>query len=348
MCDASHRRLGKKKYVWTDGSWQPSGENFFIYFGNREVGAVDEQNDYIEFRVLGRGKGAELGASVGIEIDGAVFCPIHDHRGNITALVDTVTRQVHETYRYSAFGEEQLFDAAGIACASVSNPWRFASKRSDPETGFVFFGRRYYSSQTGRFLTPDPVGFSDGPNLYAYVHNSPMVLIDPYGLTAMEDAGEAGVEAGMGFGRGFLDPFKAYQDMCGQLVGLGHDLYRSDFSRFSNSSRHDVAMFASARVGEAAGIAAFILPIGKLANGIIRGGMFAIKQGYACIVAIYPIFWSVHTLRKAMIGGGVCFLFTYTYLFTSNAPFMNFMNMVGQIDGLRKSLDLIGERFPEL
>ena len=38
----------------------------------------------------------------------------------------------------------------------------------------------------GRFVTPDPVGFSDGPNLYAYVHNSPMVLVDPYGLTAVE------------------------------------------------------------------------------------------------------------------------------------------------------------------
>jgi len=84
--------------------------------------------------------------------------------------LDTATRQVHETYRYSAFGEEQLFDENNTFQDSVSNPWRFSSKRTNPETGFIFFGRRYYSSLIGRFLTPDPVGFSDGPNLYALDH----------------------------------------------------------------------------------------------------------------------------------------------------------------------------------
>lgn len=34
----------------------------------------------------------------------------------------------------------------------------------------------------GRFLTPDPAGFVDGPNLYAYVLNDPINLIDPSGL----------------------------------------------------------------------------------------------------------------------------------------------------------------------
>ena len=269
--DTSHRRLGKKRYVWTDNAWQPSEEIFFIYFGNRDVGAVDEQNESIEFRVLGRGKGAELGASVGIEIDGGVLCPIHDHRGNITALVDTATRQVHETYRYSAFGEEQLFCAAGIECASVRNPWRFASKRSDPETGFVFFGRRYYSSQTGRFLTPDPVGFSDGPNLYAYVHNSPMVLIDPYGLTAMEDVGGAGIEAGMGLGRGFIHPLDTLYENSGRLVGLGHDIYNGDFSKISNASRQDIANFACARIGETIGACAAGYYVAKAIPGLVYG-----------------------------------------------------------------------------
>jgi len=76
----------------------------------------------------------------------------------------------------------------------------------------------------------------------------------------------------MGFGRGFLDPFKTYQNMCGQLVGLGHDLYRGDFSRISNSSRHDVAMFASARTGEAIGVAAAVYSIAKMIPGLVMGG----------------------------------------------------------------------------
>jgi RHS repeat-associated protein len=270
--DSSHRRLLKRKFAWTNGSWQSLKEIRYLFLGNREVGAIDESGAFVEFRVVGRGKGAELGASVGIEMGGAVFCPIHDHRGNITALVDTTTRQVHETYRYSAFGEEQLFDAHGSPQATVCNPWRFASKRFDPETGFVFFGRRYYSPRTGRFLTPDPIGFSDGPNLYAYVHNSPLVLIDPYGLTAFEDVSEATVETGMGMGRAFVHPLDTLYENSGRLMHFGHDMYRGDFSRISNVSGHDAAMFVSARGGEAIGMVAATYGLVKSIPSLVVGG----------------------------------------------------------------------------
>jgi len=46
----------------------------------------------------------------------------------------------------------------------------------------VNFGRRYYVPELGRWLTPDPAGFTDGMNLYAYVHNDPLTHLDEYGL----------------------------------------------------------------------------------------------------------------------------------------------------------------------
>ena len=36
--------------------------------------------------------------------------------------------------------------------------------------------------EIGRWLTQDPLGFVDGTNLYAYVSNSPINFVDPYGL----------------------------------------------------------------------------------------------------------------------------------------------------------------------
>ena len=62
------------------------------------------------------------------------------------------------------------------------SPWRFSSKRSDELTGLVYYGRRFYIPQHGRWLTPDPAGFSDGMNLYAFVHNDPLTHLDLYGL----------------------------------------------------------------------------------------------------------------------------------------------------------------------
>ena len=39
-----------------------------------------------------------------------------------------------------------------------------------------------YDPKVGRFLSEDPIGLSDGVNVYAYVHNDPMNATDPTGL----------------------------------------------------------------------------------------------------------------------------------------------------------------------
>ena len=252
LYDSTHRRLLKRTFSWIDGAWQLQAESRFLYLGNREVGSFDAQNNPQEFRILGRGKGAEIGATVGIEMDGSTFCPVHDHRGNIVTLVDVSSKSCYETYRFSAFGEESLFNSEGPSSAA-RNPWRFAGKRTDPETGFVFFGQRYYSPCVGRFVTPDPVGFSDGPNLYAYVHNSPLVLVDPYGLTALDDAEEIGQDTVMGALQGFVHPLDTAWNDAGYASDFVREAYHGDFSRVTNASGVDVARFVGARAGEAVG-----------------------------------------------------------------------------------------------
>lgn len=145
----------------------------YIYQGQNEIGAVQD-NKIIELRLLGTGKGAEIGAAVAIELNHTPYIPLHDIQGSVIALLN-MSGNLVETYRYTAFGESEQESI-------VHNPWRFSSKRYDPETGFIYFGRRYYDPETGRWVTPDPEGFVDGPNLYAYVHNNPLTHFDLYGL----------------------------------------------------------------------------------------------------------------------------------------------------------------------
>jgi len=85
------------------------------------------------------------------------------------------SKQVDALYRYSSFGEEN-------STGTLASPWRFSSKRFDPETGLIYFGRRYYSPQLGIWITPDPAGYTDGINRYAFVHNNPLSHRDLYGL----------------------------------------------------------------------------------------------------------------------------------------------------------------------
>ncbi|MGV7963483.1 RHS repeat-associated core domain-containing protein [Photorhabdus tasmaniensis] len=59
---------------------------------------------------------------------------------------------------------------------------RYAGQYFDNETGLHFNTFRYYAPETGRFITPDPIGLRGGLNPYSYVHN-PANWIDPLGLT---------------------------------------------------------------------------------------------------------------------------------------------------------------------
>lgn len=46
---------------------------------------------------------------------------------------------------------------------------------------------RYFSPQTGNFLSPDRAGMIDGPNEYAYAKSNPAMYTDPTGMTIYAD-----------------------------------------------------------------------------------------------------------------------------------------------------------------
>ena len=71
-----------------------------------------------------------------------------------------------ESFTYDAFGNmlgvrDEFRDAA-------TGGYRFSTKELNARSGLVYFGARYYDPRIGRFITPDPLGDIDGPNLYVY------------------------------------------------------------------------------------------------------------------------------------------------------------------------------------
>ena len=59
-------------------------------------------------------------------------------------------------------------------------PFKGASFR-DPRTGLCFMRGRWYDPNTGTFLTPDPEGYRDSSNLYAFGKGDPVNNSDPTG-----------------------------------------------------------------------------------------------------------------------------------------------------------------------
>jgi RHS repeat-associated protein len=104
-----------------------------------------------------------------------IFDYLMDGRKNVVLLLSS-TQQIVAHYRYGPYG--QLVTDAG----TLRQPFTYATKRIDRETGVYGFGYRYYSAQAARWMTRDPLGFIDGANLYAYLNSDPINRIDPLGL----------------------------------------------------------------------------------------------------------------------------------------------------------------------
>ena len=119
-----------------------------------------------------------VGALVRTTTAGLQCYPTYDANGNVTE-VTTSTGSSVARFEYDPFGNEVY--AAGYF-ESVLN-YRFSTKPRDRETGFNYYGYRYYSAGLGRWLNRDPKGESGGTMLYRMVENSPVGKVDRLGLT---------------------------------------------------------------------------------------------------------------------------------------------------------------------
>jgi len=97
-----------------------------------------------------------------------------DGLGSVTSL-SSAAGALAQTYTFDSFGKQTA------SSGSITNPFRFAARESDPESGLYYYRARYYDPVAGRFLSEDPLGLNAGINQYEYVHNSPLVRIDPAG-----------------------------------------------------------------------------------------------------------------------------------------------------------------------
>jgi RHS repeat-associated protein len=110
------------------------------------------------------------------------FTQLKDALGSTIALVDS-NRNIQTSYTYDPYG------GTSVTGTSNANEFQYAGRENEGN-GLYFYRARYYSPLLGRFINEDPMGFAgSGPNLYAYVFDSPINLVDPFGLSG----GQTGV-----------------------------------------------------------------------------------------------------------------------------------------------------------
>src|SRR5262249_32582163 len=96
-------------------------------------------------------------------------------RGSVSRIVDASGVLVG-TMAYEAWGKV-------TSSSGNLDRYGYTGRERDDDTGFQFNRNRYYDVATGRWVNPDPSGFSaSNHNLYRYVGNNPTNLVDPSGL----------------------------------------------------------------------------------------------------------------------------------------------------------------------
>ncbi len=167
--DPLGRRLIKSLSKRSWGEKHPVETEHYLYDGEEEIGAFTTDHRQKNLKI----------STIAIELEEKPFAPILDAHNNICGLIDPATQTIAATYTFTTFGEKLLTDEL------IFNPWRYASKRLDPETGLIYFGKRYYDPALARWITIDPAGFIDSVNFYQYVYNNPFRYTDPNGEFAI-------------------------------------------------------------------------------------------------------------------------------------------------------------------
>jgi RHS repeat-associated protein len=185
--DAVGRRVEKKVYVWnlTTVSYGLVSDRRFVYDGwnlavEYDLLASNQQRSYVWGMDLSGSLGGAggVGGLLAASSSTATAYAAYDGNGNVTFLADATTGQRVAEYEYGPFGETiQNLDFSGLA-----NPFQFSSKYLDPEGGLLYYGLRYCNPGTGRWLSREPMGEPESPNLYGFVSNHPTNSFDVNGL----------------------------------------------------------------------------------------------------------------------------------------------------------------------
>lgn len=173
--DALNRRI--QKTVVSTGS-----TTNYYYCGDQAIEERDANNTVQATYIFG----ISVDDVLQMQRDGNTYYYHKNHLGSVVALTDGSGNLV-ERYEYDPYGRPSFFDANdnALSQSAVGNAILFTGRDYDAETGLYYYRARTMHPGLGRFLQHDPLMYVDGFNLYAYVNNNVINIIDSNGTIAI-------------------------------------------------------------------------------------------------------------------------------------------------------------------
>ena len=143
---------------------------------------ADDNNAFWDIGTLGMSFTGKMALSVGSNPATATYVYMsHDHLGSVRRLrLDN--KASLGSYEYTPYGNAYFANGNIPGFGYTGHIWQ-------PEIGMYYAPYRMYTPATARWLTRDPLGMVDGPNVYAYVAGNPVGHADPSGAFFLPIAG---------------------------------------------------------------------------------------------------------------------------------------------------------------
>ena len=189
--DAMNRRT--RKVVTNSGSF--NGTTNFYYDGWRTIEERNASDTETQQYVYGVYEDEPL------TLDPASGPRLFYHQNALysTFALTNLSGSVAEGYQYEPYGQQTVlmpdFTTPIGTVSAVGNPYMFTGQRFDPETGLMYYKNRYYSLSLGRFISRDPLGYTQENlresvnmpwtlDLYVYGLDNPTRMLDSLGTSA--------------------------------------------------------------------------------------------------------------------------------------------------------------------
>ena len=152
----------------------------YMYRGYLQIAAIDAVSGAFRWFLFWDPTQPEATRPLAIRKDGAWYAYGWDLTRNVTEIFGKAG-YLRTAYTYTPYGE-------ATAEGDVTQPIQWSSEYSDDELGLVYYNYRHYNPHDGRWISRDPIMEQGGWNLYAFVENLPVWVIDHCGLEVKEES----------------------------------------------------------------------------------------------------------------------------------------------------------------